>query len=291
MINIKKFTILVAFLFNMSGAASAQTEIAKIEFDHQTTLKNQEISLGKIKVIINYKPENSQESQDNLHYRIYYNGQEKVEQATSTFNTGSIFLQDLDNDSNPEAIVQTYTGGAHCCTNFEVYTWQNSQFNKIETGSLDGYGGEWRDLNKDNKIELIAANNSFLYKFSAYALSFPPSLILSFNNNEFKDVTRQYPDKLRSVATKMYQSLQDMKKQGNLDVNGVLAGYVAQKILLGEYQQGWDFMLNNYDSTSDWGLEIYQGDRMIGKYPDFPTALKAFLIEQGYLDKNGNPIN
>ena len=48
-------------------------------------------------------------------------------------------------------------------------------------------------------------------------------------------------------------------------------------------------MLANYDRTSDWGLAIYQEDREIGKYPDFPTALRAFLIQQGYLDKNGKP--
>jgi len=73
-------------------------------------------------------------------------------------------------------------------------------------------------------------------------------------------------------------------------VNGILAGYVAQKALLGEYEEGWKFMLANYDRTSEWGLAIYQENREIGKYPNFPTALRAFLIQQGYLDKNGKPI-
>ena len=74
------------------------------------------------------------------------------------------------------------------------------------------------------------------------------------------------------------------------EVNGILAGYVAQKILLGEYQQGWDFMLAHYDRQSDWGLEITAGDRAVGHYSDFPAALRAFLIEQGYLTRQGQPI-
>lgn len=28
---------------------------------------------------------------------------------------------------------------------------------------------------------------------------------------------------------------------------------------------------------------------IVDKYPDFPTALTAFLIQQGYLNKNGRP--
>ncbi len=71
------------------------------------------------------------------------------------------------------------------------------------------------------------------------------------------------------------------------EVNGILAGYVAQMILLGEYEQGWAFMLANYDRTSDWGLEIYKDGQVVYRYPDFPTALEAFLTEQGYLPAGG----
>ncbi len=100
----------------------------------------------------------------------------------------------------------------------------------------------------------------------------------------FKNVTRQHFQELKSTAWRMYQAFVEAKKE-NYEVNGILAGYVAQKILLGEYEEGWKFMLANYDRTSDWGLEIYQGEEVVGKYLDFPTALRAFLIEKGYLDK------
>jgi hypothetical protein len=68
-------------------------------------------------------------------------------------------------------------------------------------------------------------------------------------------------------------------------VNGILAGYVAQKILLGEYEDGWKFMLANYDRSDDSGLDISRNNEVVGKYRDFPTALRAFLIEQGYLSR------
>ncbi len=134
----------------------------------------------------------------------------------------------------------------------------------------------------------VIVDNAFLYAFSSYAGSSPPSQIFSFQNGRFVNTTRQYPQYLRSTAWQMYQSLL-RSNQNTGEVNGILAGYVAQKILLGEYQQGWDFMLAHYDRQSNWGLEITAGDRAVGQYSDFPAALRAFLIEQGYLTRQGQP--
>ncbi len=80
----------------------------------------------------------------------------------------------------------------------------------------------------------------------------------------------------------MLKAFQLAKKE-KAEVNGILAGYVAQKILLGEYEEAWQFLLANYDKNSDWGLDIYGESTAIGKYPDFPTALSAFLLKNGYL--------
>jgi len=88
----------------------------------------------------------------------------------------------------------------------------------------------------------------------------------------------------------MYQAIERSEAE-DYEVNGILAGYVAQKILLGEDEEGWNFMLARYDRDYDWGLDIYddQGE-VVGRYPDFPSALRAFLIDTGYLSPNGEPL-
>ncbi len=48
-------------------------------------------------------------------------------------------------------------------------------------------------------------------------------------------------------------------------------------------------MLDNYNRETTSGLEIYENGDKVGAYPDFPTALQAFLIETGYLGENGLP--
>ncbi|ACK68653.1 conserved hypothetical protein [Gloeothece citriformis PCC 7424] len=284
------FSLINSLVFNPNYLAFANPEI---EIEPETTLTNKIISSGAIRVSVSYQPPNfdNPESMDdrNFSYQIFYNNKKQVEAKDFTMMTGGVTLKDLDSNGTDEVIVRTFSGGAHCCTNFIIYTWQDNQFIKTETGFLDGGAGNFEDLNGDGKSEFLTFDNSFLYAFSSYAGSFPPTIIYTFNNGNFEPVTRNYPKVLRETLQQMYQSIRQGQKE-NYEVNGVLAGYVAQKILLGEYEDGWKFMLANYDKSSDWGLDIYDSNgNVIDQYTDFPTALKAFLIEQGYLDKNGNP--
>lgn len=281
------FRTLCTLMFFMMAAtpAIAATELS---IDGDTpAFQNRELTAGAIRVSVSYRPYNSgadnPNEENNLRYQLYHSGSLKVEDAAATMFVGGVKLQDLDNNGSSEVIVQTYSGGAHCCTNFTIYDWQGERFTKTETGNSDGGGGEFKDLDGDRRLEFVTYDNAFLYTFSSYAGSFPPSRILSYRNGQFANVTRNYPQELRSTAWRMYQAFQE--RRGDSDINGLLAGYVAQKILLGEYQQGWDFMLVHYDRNSDWGLDIYQGDRVVGRYRDFPTALRQFLIEQGYLTR------
>ncbi|MBF2079102.1 MAG: hypothetical protein IGR76_11440 [Synechococcales cyanobacterium T60_A2020_003] len=267
---------------------AADTEIVA----NSEAFENREISEGAVSVSVSYTPydfETVEEFTDNLSYQISYDGVPYLTDSQSTFYNGVVSLNDLDNDGNAEVIVETYSGGAHCCTTFLIYSWQGSDFAKTETGFLDGGGGVFEDIDGDGRAEFSTFDQSFLYAFSSYAGSFPPSLILSFQDGQFQDVTLNYTDQLRSTAWRMYENILQAEQQ-DYEINGVLAGYVAQKIRLGEYEEGWAFMLAHYDATTDWGLDIYddQGNP-VGQYPDYPTALASFLQELGYLDADGQP--
>jgi hypothetical protein len=283
------FFCLLPLFLAIIPAAFATT---KLDFDDGQTLKDKVISSGKIKVQVSYQPidisrqvDNNSEGK-NVFYKIFYDHNFFQEGSDyNAFGSGYVELKDLDNNGTDEVIISTYSGGAHCCTSFVIYTWQQDKFVKAETGFLDGVGGSFEDLNQDKKYEFVTLDNAFLYAFSSYAGSFPPSKIYTFQQGKLEDVTRKYPQELRKTLTAMYQAFQTAKKE-KTEVNGILAGYVAQKILLGEYEEAWQFLLANYDKNSDWGLDIYRQSTVIGKYPDFPTALRAFLVENGYLLAN-----
>jgi len=266
-------------------AAFPTTALTSLELTDQDVL-NQELQSEPIRVIINYD-RNEEAWSNSFSYQIFYNDVLKVEDTQETSYRGAISLQDLDQDGTAEVITETYSGGAHCCTTHTVYSWQDNDFVKTDLGFRDGGGGTFQDLNGDNRLEFVSYNNAFLYTFSSYAGSFPPSQIFSLQNGAFVDTTRQYPQYLRGQAWQMYQAILRAENSAGDDttaeITGVLAGHVAQKILLGEYQQGWDFMLARYDRQSDWGLDTVEGDRTVGQYSGFPAALRALLIQQGYI--------
>ncbi|HEY9876969.1 MAG TPA: hypothetical protein V6D29_00875 [Leptolyngbyaceae cyanobacterium] len=276
----------------LQGIAAAESHL---EIDSETgSFQNRDLSLGPVQIKASYQPidfeARPEATENNLQLQILRNGRPALSLTDTIYNYGSLDLKDLDNDGSPEIIVQAFTGGAHCCMAVTTYTWQDNTYKAVPFGLLDGGGGEFKDLNGDGLTEFLSFDNAFLYAFSSYAGSFPPSVILTFENGQYRDTTAQFHDYLKSTAWEMYQSLQE-RGDDAVDINGLLAGYVAQKIRLGEYQEGWNFMLAHYDKTTDWGLaeEYDQDGNVVSAYPDFPTALRGFLTDLGYLNSQGKP--
>ncbi len=246
------------------------------------------LNSGTITVKIDYQPIRMDDPTQNLEapnlrYQIIENGQVQMQSRRNTIRFARVFLRDLDKSGTPEVIVKTFSGGAHCCTSTFIYTKYQGKFQRVETGSKDGSRVDFQDLDGDGTIELVSKDQSFYYAFSAYAFSFPPSQIFSLRGGKLIDTTRNYPRYLRAELQRMFAALESLTRE-NEQINGVLAGYVAQKALLGEFEQGWQLMLARYDRSSDWGLVTYdEQGRAVSRYTDFPTALRAHLQRYGYL--------
>jgi hypothetical protein len=279
------FWLLIVFSLLTEKSVQAQTEI--VIDSNSKAFQSRKLQVGAIEVSVSYNPytpsQDSAENTKTLSYQISYNGEVKVKNSELTLYIGNVSLKDLDGDRLSEVIVSSYSGGAHCCTNLKIYSWRGDRFTRTQTGLLDGDGGMFQDLNGDGKQEFLTSDNAFLYAFSSYAGSFPPSVIYEFRKGKLEEVTRKYPKYLRSRLQQMFKAYKEQRNQ--IEINGVIAGYVAQKALLGEFKQGWDFMMANCDRSSDWGLARYDNKgKKIGRYRDFPAALKALLIQRGYID-------
>lgn len=284
-------SLLVGSLLTLGLPALAENPRIEIDYDTEA-LTEQAIAQGPIRVVASYTPidYDADEIGDNLTLQLFYNNELKLSTTDTAAMFAGIELMDLDSDGTPEVVVQTFTGGAHCCLATTTYTWQNEQFNPVYFGYLDGGGGEFKDLNNDGLMEFVTFDNAFLYSFSSYAGSYPPSVILTYDNGEYHDTTPQFTNYLEDTAAGMRFTVEDPEFDDRGDKNGVLAGYVAQSIRVGRYREAWLFMLSHYDRTDDWGLNTYTDDgEATQAYADFPTALYAFLQELGYLDASGRP--
>ena len=200
----------------------------------------------------------------------------------------SIQIAELDpTNAYPEVVVSFFTGGAHCCSVTSIITSNadGSEWTTVEVGEFDGGPMTAIDLDGDGTYEFETRDNAFLYTFACYACSEAPLRVLALQDGAMKDVSAD-PRFKPAHAAWLKTMIVGVPEQ---DVNGFLAGYVAQKIRLGEGKQAWELMLKHFDRLTDWGLEICDQDRdESGECPGtttkvtFPQALERMLNENGY---------
>ena len=160
-----------------------------------------------------------------------------------------------------------------------------SQWKKVELGFFDGGPHSVTDPDGEGVYKFVDNDNRFLYLFSSYVGSVPPIQVLQLRGDQILDVSQEkrfYP--LHRVRLKdMEDTLRSVK--GNAEMNGLLAGYVATKAIVGEFDSGWAVMEQRYERESDWGLRDCQGGyndqgQCKGKeiiYPSFPGSIAGVL--------------
>ncbi len=99
-------TVLSSVILAIVNPAFAQTQI---EIGYETpAFENRELTMGAVKVLVNYKPFNVEQGDSfedkNLSYRIFYDGVKKREEKIFINNNCSIYLKDLDGNNLPEVI-------------------------------------------------------------------------------------------------------------------------------------------------------------------------------------------
>ncbi len=155
----------------------------------------------------------------------------------------------------------------------------------VDVGEFDGGPLLATDLDGDGRYEFAPRDNAFLYAFACYACSVAPLEVLAVEGGLVKNVTTE-PRFKPAHEAELKSTIEDVPDG---DVSGFLAGYVGEKILLGEGKQAWDLMLAYYDKASDWGLEscdqpLNEGGECPGQTIKltFPDALERMLKENGY---------
>lgn len=271
-------------------SANAQTAL-RINYD-TSSFENVELSAGDVDVRVSYTHYQEMEESDenNLSYQLIYQGEEQNLVNTFAWIFAEFELQDLDSDGTNEVLVRNYSGGAHCCTNTTIHRWTGETFTAVETGFLDGLGGDLVDLNEDGYTEIAIPHQAFLYRFGSYAESFPPVTFFTYRDGELVDTTREFPEQIQDQADGLKETFLQIREEKDYVSNSLLASYVAQQAVLNQdFAEAWEFMTDNYNREATWGLAIYENGEQVGIHPDFPTALRAFLIETGYLGEDGLP--
>ncbi len=193
----------------------------------------------------------------------------------------------------PMILFQTFSGGAHCCTTRTAIVPRGARLAPVVVYHGDGGPSEEapRDLDRDGALDFVGYDNAFLYSFSSYAGSFAPPTVVNIVNGEAVDVSAKpgFRSLFEETAREAAKACADRE---NDDRNGACATLVAASARLGRFEQGWAEAVRNHarQPSLPWptGCRVAEGeqgcpDDQVITHPDFPTALRIFLAEQGYI--------
>jgi hypothetical protein len=185
----------------------------------------------------------------------------------------SLSIVDLDGDRTPEVVLDTFTGGAHCCFVLYVYRQVDARFvpTQLNTAS-EGYLA--KDLDADGIREYVTRDTRFEDLFTAHSDSYAPVRIVNYRHGSFVTVTGRFGAEIRKderEAWRLYRT-----QRGKRDVRGVLAAWAAEKYLLREGDDVWPVLKQ---AVAKRELRGYGGPNDVG----YPDRLRSKLRAFGYL--------
>lgn len=207
--------------------------------------------------------------------------------APHTFGVGR-----FDRAGTLFVMLQSFTGGAHCCNEVEVALIEPRRIRLIELGEWDGGpGGFPRDEDGDGLVDFVQQDDSFLYTFASYAESLAPPQILNIVDGRVVDVSTRpgfRPIFQRAVNHARPYCLARRREDAS---NGACAAYVAAAARIGQFDAAWTRMLRAYNQSFEWELPTDCRVQTSGECPQdavisyrtFPEALRAFLVRHGYI--------
>lgn len=144
----------------------------------------------------------------------------------------AVRVVDLESDGSTDVVLGLFTGGAHCCFVDQVYALapRARTFVRSEHNFLDA-GAKLADLNGNGRDEFQSADARIAEAgFTDYADSGAPVQIFAFAGNRFRDVTAQYPSRIKTDAARWLSLFQHHVSNGR----GLIAAWAADEYRLGD---------------------------------------------------------
>lgn len=189
--------------------------------------------------------------------------------------------------ARPAVLMQTFSGGAHCCTTLKLALLSNGAWRAYEL-TFDGGPGEAIVDAKDGAPPLLLiGDGNFDYAFASHAGSYLPARAYAVRGGRLYDVSseRQMTDRWRVVMSSALGGCSATTP----DRNGACAAYVAAASMLGQHAEAWKRMLTIYDRTGNvWpnGCRVDLGagcpkDQVL-EFKSYTASLAWFLWRYGY---------
>ncbi len=181
---------------------------------------------------------------------------------------GAVTLRDLDGDGEPEVLMETFTGGAHCCS-ITYVGWRSPATNTYQL-TREFWGDiapRLKDLDVNGTPEFVGVDDRFAYTFASYAATVFPLRIWAFHSGRFIDVTRSSPVIARREMKATWKEYLRFRRNG-YPVWSALAAYIA----------------NSYSTGGGYPAVAWRRAKALeGKHPRMLRRVRNQLTRWGYI--------
>jgi len=244
---INKSFFLVLIIFNIYTAK------AQFDYDNRITLVTGGITYSAIYDSVNFCSDFIVTGKNND--TIFF--KECTERVTS------IQEIDLDKNGSNEIIIETFSGGAHCCSSLLIAKVKGNSFRYMDSLYLGNCGYNIDDLNKDGEKEIISCNDMFAYVFTNFSMSRFPITIYSFSDGKLKIANEDFKAVVIKDINDLKEELKEYLKKGfecpvkengkyevfNTDagaVQAILGAIVADYCSIGDNETGYEYVNKVY---------------------------------------------
>jgi hypothetical protein len=172
------------------------------------------------------------------------------------------FVADVNADGLVDAIVNHYTGGAHCCFEYLFFSATPSAI-QLDDAFLLGNGNAIiravKDLDGDGVLELESSDDRLAYfpDLSFAESPFLPLVLCRSAQGVYVDCTPQFPELLESSALEFEGQLGDavQRQAREEEKRGAALGLFATYVRLGTEEAGWSRVRSLCPECEGWLME------------------------------------
>jgi hypothetical protein len=197
--------------------------------------------------------------------------------ASALTRRSSVHVADLEHTGQPDVVLDLYSGGAHCCTVEQIFSFDPGSTTYVR--SERDFGDPLVrivDLAHNARHELLTADDSFAYEFTDFAASGLPIEIFTFSGGRFTDVTRHYRGAVARDAARWLKVFRGMARTHYQDSVGVIAAWAADEDLLGHFKLVRQYLAQQANAGHLKAPSFNAGGKK------FVVKLQRFLRAHGY---------
>jgi hypothetical protein len=166
-------------------------------------------------------------------------------------------VADVNDDGLDDVIVEYWTGGAHCCFVYLIFSEGPSGIQLIDSFSLENATiRAVNDLDGDGMPELETADDRLAYfPDLSFAVSpFLPLILCRSTQHIYYDCTLQFPEVLEGSAEEFEGDLRDAveRQEGEEGKRPAALGLLASYLRLGMDEEGWSRVRSLCPECEGW---------------------------------------